>query len=218
MTFTDALSIIRMHAGTEDGPKMATGLIGSLRPYCGLDDRNFEEVLEAIAAVAEHLGSGPLVDRSLVHALWDMCQTARLWGVKESGMLPRNGLITPDDRRKLATWIDVIERTTLRLLWGNGLPLALSAYAGEVAEARLPAPGERLAPLFVAALRSDDADVRLAAAGALGRMGAAAREAIPALRECVWDAERVADAEREVGRAAILALETIERALGDAGP
>lgn len=210
MEFSEARSIIRMHAGAEDGPRMATGLVASLRPYAGLDDGTFEEVMRAVAAVADRLGAGLDVDRGLIHALWSMCRTARLWGVDESGMLVRNRLISPDDRRKLEAWVDVIESTTLDLLWGIGLPLAIRRYAEAVAQARLPAPGASSASLFVLALRCDDADVRIDAAGALGRMGGAARDAAPALQRCAKDADP------EVGRAASLALESIARATGEA--
>jgi hypothetical protein len=209
MEFSDAKALIRMHAGTEDGPKMATGFLGCLRPYTGLAAENFEEVVEATAAVAEHLRAGPWVDRELVFALWSMCETARAWGVQEGGMLPRNHLISPADRRTLATWVDIIERMTLRLLRGNGLPLAISPYAEAVAFGRLPAPGSRFVPLFTGSLAFDDADVRTYAAGALGRMGAAAREAIPALRGCALDANP------EVSQAAALAIEEIARGAGD---
>lgn len=211
MQFSEAKSLIRMHAGAEDGPRMATGLLGSLRPYRGLDDENFEEIVEAIAAVADHLQSGPDVDRELIHALWSMCQTARGWGVREGGMLPRNHLISPDDRRKLESWVNIIESMTLHLLWGNGLPLAISPYAEAVADARLPAPGARLVPLFVGSLKSEDADVRIYAAGALGQMGNASRDAVPTLRMYLLDANR------EVSQAAALSLEKIVWSAGDGG-
>jgi HEAT repeats len=211
METCEAKALIRMHAGTADGPKMATGFLGCLRPYTGLVADNFEEVVEATAAVADALQAGPWVDRELVFALWSMCSTARAWGVQEGGMLPRNHLISPADRRTLSTWVDIIECMTLRLLGGNGLPLAISPYAEAVAFGRLPAPGSRLAPLFAESLTFDDADVRAYAAGALGRMGAAAREAIPALRDCALDANP------EVSQAVALAIEDITRAVGDQG-
>jgi hypothetical protein len=210
MEFSEAKSLIKMHAGTEDGPRMATGFIGCLRPYGGLDDENFEEVVEAIAMVAHPLQAGVQVDRDLVHALWDMCHTARNWGVRESGMLPRNHRISPDDRRKLEAWVDVIETMTLKLLWGNPLPLAVSTYVSAVADARLPAPGPRLVSLFIESLAFDeDADVRMDAATALGRMGEAARDAVPALRICALDSDR------EVSRSAALALEGISQSPDD---
>ncbi len=49
MEFAEAKTLIRMHAGREDGPKMATGFLGCLRPYAGLNGENFEDVVEATA-------------------------------------------------------------------------------------------------------------------------------------------------------------------------
>jgi hypothetical protein len=205
MEFSEAKAIIRMHAGAEDGPKMATGFLGCLRPYTGLACENFEDVVEATAAVAEHLRTGPGVDRELVLALWSICETARAWGVQEGGMLPRNHLISVADQRTLATWIGLIEYMTLRLLNGNELARAISPYAEAIAFGRLPAPGSRFVQLFAGSLTFDDADIRSYAAGALGRMGAVAREAVPALRECARDANP------EVSRAAVLAIDEISR-------
>jgi hypothetical protein len=209
MEFSEAKAIIRMHAGAEDGPKMATGFLGCLRPYTGLAGENFEDVVEATAAVAEHLRIGPRIDRELVLALWSMCETARAWGVQEGGILPRNHLISPADQRMLATWVGIIEYMALRLLNGNELPRAISPYAEAVAFGRLPAPGRRFVPLFAGSLAYCDADMRAYAAGALGRMGAVAREALPALRECARDANA------EVSQAATLAIDEISR--GDIG-
>lgn len=209
MEFSEAKAIIRMHAGAEDGPKMATGFLGCLRPYTGLAGENFEDVVEATAAVAEHLRTGPVVDRELVLALWSMCETARAWGVQEDGMLPRNHLISPADRRMLATWVGIIEYMTLRLLNGNELPRAISPYAEAVAFGRLPAPGSRFVQLFAGSLTFDDDDIRSYAAGALGRMGPAARDALPALRGCVRDANP------EVSQAAARAIDEVSP--GEAG-
>jgi len=209
MEFSEAKAIIRMHAGAEDGPKLATGFLGCLRPYTGLAGENFEDVVEATAAVAEHLRTGPWVDRELVLALWSMCETARAWGVQEGGMLPRNHLISPADQRMLATWVGIIEYMALHLLNGNELPRAISPYAEAVAFGRLPAPGRRFVQLFAGSLTFDDADIRAYAAGALGRMGAVAREALPALRECAREGNP------EVTQAAALAIDEISR--GDVG-
>lgn len=209
MQLSEAKFLIRMHAGTVEGPKMDTGFIGCLRPYRGLDDENFEEVVEAIATVANDLEVGPQVDRDVIFALWSMCQTARIYGVREGGILTRNHLTSPDDRRKLEMWVNIIESMTLRILRGSGLPLAISSYADAVAFTRLPAPGVRLVPSFVGSLTSDDADVRQYAAGALGQMGAAALDAIPALRLCVLDANN------KVSQTAAQALEKISQATAD---
>ena len=205
MDFSEAKATIRQHAGTEDGPAMATGFLGCLRPYRGLATENFEAVVAATAAVADHLQAGTSADRELVYALWKMCQTSRDWGVRDGGMLSRNQLVTPADRQLLEVWVDIIEHMALHLLRGNGISLAVCAYAEAIAFGRLPAPASGFVSLFAGSLAYDDVDVKIYAAGALGQMGAAAQDAIPALKRCAQDANA------EVSRAAGLAIENIMR-------
>src|SRR5688572_28484608 len=77
--------------------KSAGGFLGSLRPYTGLNEDNFHEVMAAIVALAPHLLQSRQVDRDIMSSLWSLCRTAHNWGLHPNGMLRRNGLMSNED-------------------------------------------------------------------------------------------------------------------------
>jgi hypothetical protein len=99
-----------------------------LRPYHGLKEENFHEVMEAIISLAQPLGSDPLLERDLINALWGLCHYARQWGVHPDGMLRRNNLISASDVARLENWIDTITSTVALLLDGADLETASDGY------------------------------------------------------------------------------------------
>ena len=108
-------------------PRWENGFLGMLRPYKGLREEAFHEVMACIVALADELLVERL-DRGTIAALWVICHLARVWGVEEDGMLQRNALITATDVERLATWIDCISYATMCLLDGIGLEDALDPY------------------------------------------------------------------------------------------
>ncbi len=103
----------------KDDPVQARGFLGSLRPWQGLHEENFGQVLEAIEALSEELMTAPRLDRDVMSALWGICYLGRSWGIEPGGMLRRNQLISDEDVATLAEWIDVIETRVLFLLDGS---------------------------------------------------------------------------------------------------
>src|SRR5262249_31997227 len=87
----------------------------------------FHEVMACVEALADELVA-ERIDRSTISSLWGICHLGRAWGVEESGMLRRNGLITDTDRSRLADWIDCISYAVMMLLDGSGLDVALEPY------------------------------------------------------------------------------------------
>src|SRR5687767_2277133 len=127
-----------MHgAGTSDADGepvvLEDGFLGSLRPYRGLIERNFHEVMEALLVAGDTFSRAPQVDRDVVESVWLMCSLARSWGMEPGGMLRRNDLITPPDAKRLEAWVSVIERTAWRLLRGQVPHEVLDGYAEYVA-------------------------------------------------------------------------------------
>ena len=100
-------------------PVQVSGFIGSLRPWQGLREENFRQVLEALDALSEELLNAPMLDRDIVSALWGICYLARSWGVERGGSLRRHKIINDDEVRTLAAWIDTIETRVLFLLDGS---------------------------------------------------------------------------------------------------
>lgn len=97
---------------------MERGFLGSLRPYIGLNPRNFDEVMGALKVLAPEFAKDNL-DREIVQSVWSICNIARAWGLEEDGMLRRNNLITEPEMELLAGWIRQISWTVEFLLMGD---------------------------------------------------------------------------------------------------
>jgi hypothetical protein len=123
MTAAEAKEALLLHAfshpDSATDPRAEAGFLGSLRPFRGLNERNFVDVMAALRIVAPQLaGPGPL-DRELVSALWGICHYALAWGVHPDGMLQRNKLITAADTDQLAGWVQEISYAVSMLLDGD---------------------------------------------------------------------------------------------------
>ena len=131
MTTTEAKELLQIHSFSHPDlkhPKMATGFLGSLRPYRGhLVEENFHEIMAALRILAPSLQQ-PTVDREVVRALWSICYLGRSWGVCPGGMLQRNSLIQPEDVNRLDAWLDRISYATFFLLEGCDIEEAFHGY------------------------------------------------------------------------------------------
>ncbi len=109
-------------------PKMETGFLGSLRPYSGLSEDNFHEVMEIIAVLAPELENKPNIDSQLISALWGICHFSNAWALEPEGMLQRNDLIAESDIDRLSNWVNIISYAVFMLLDGGGLEHAMEPY------------------------------------------------------------------------------------------
>lgn len=124
MDYETAVEELTFHCGSHpniEDTRWAAGFLQSLRPYRGTLDRDaWEHVLECVHVVAEHLKTAPAIDRAVINSLWGICHYARAWALHPDGMLPRNNLISPDDQRTLAEWLDELsERISFMLDGGH---------------------------------------------------------------------------------------------------
>ena len=130
MTLETARLLLSFHSGQNlhvDDPRWINGFLGMLRPYQGLREEAFHEVMECITALASDLAADRL-ERESISALWSICHLGRAWGLEAEGMLRRNGLINPRDIERLSDWIDCISYCMLCLLDGAGLEEGLQPY------------------------------------------------------------------------------------------
>lgn len=131
MDRTQAKELLQLHSFAHSNiehPKMATGFLGSLRPYTGLKEENFHEVMQAIITLAPEIQKEKEIDRDIIKALWAICELARAWGIHPKGMLRSNNLIALKDVSRLEQWIDTITYAVLILLDGGDLEAALEFY------------------------------------------------------------------------------------------
>ncbi|MBI5537982.1 MAG: hypothetical protein HY898_34990 [Deltaproteobacteria bacterium] len=121
MTPQQAREALLFHSGARpqsDDPRWGKAFLGMLRPYRGLREECFQDVMECLRAVAIDL-RGAAIDRELVASLWAICHFGRAWGVSPDGELQRNHLIKPEDVKKLEGWVEQISETVFLLLEGQ---------------------------------------------------------------------------------------------------
>lgn len=136
MDYEEAVNLILVHGiGRDDVPidqaVLANGFLGSLRPYTGLREENFQEVIAAIIALAPHLAGKAVLERRLVSALWELVQRARVWGLDPHGMLQRNKLLSVTDIERLSLWVNCLEMAICKLLHGGVDPSEALEYYRE---------------------------------------------------------------------------------------
>lgn len=188
MNYAEALHRLLLHGpGTTDARGeplvLEDGFLGCLRPYTGLQEKNFHHLMEAVFVVGDQFRQGSQVDREVVEAMWFICSTARNWGLHPDGMLQRNKLITAADTARLERWVDVIEVTALRLLQGWPPHWAVVAYAEYVASAGWSGNIAAFVPLLERAVSDPEVgDLIESVVDALGKLGSLAATVVPALR------------------------------------
>jgi len=130
MTPEQARECLLFHSGAHpntDDPRWSNGFVGMLRPYGGLREENFHEVMACLRALEPELREKEL-SRELVSALWSICHLGRAWGVWPEGMLQQNDLIRTEDAKRLEGWIDQISATVFWLLEGADSETAFHDY------------------------------------------------------------------------------------------
>ena len=88
-----------------------------LRPYQGLSVDALADVKESLRACAPRFSEDRL-PRELVHALWAISYFGKFWALEPEGMLRRNGLISDDDQKKLAKFLERFDYAVAMLLDG----------------------------------------------------------------------------------------------------
>jgi hypothetical protein len=181
-----AKRVLELHSsGTDEDGNEPAGFIGSLRPYRELVERNFHILMQALFVVGDTMCRSELVERKLVHAIWDICLVARLYGLEPDGMLQRNHLITPEDVRRLRAQVWTLETTALSFLWSNSPIDNVEGYAQYVIDFGPWDNAEFFLPLLQAVVADPDSFDPSVAALALGKMGRRAQSTLPDLRRAL---------------------------------
>jgi hypothetical protein len=133
--YETAVNTILMHScGRDDVPLeealFENGFLGCLRPFSGLREENFLQVMKALIALKIYLSRRTEWEVRLINGLWDLVVNARNWGLDPDGMLQRNRLLTTSDTEQLRLWVRCIESAILRLLRG-GNPEEMMLYYRE---------------------------------------------------------------------------------------
>ncbi|WET82481.1 hypothetical protein P3102_15340 [Amycolatopsis sp. QT-25] len=121
MTPADAREALLFHSCTHpdvENPRWQQGFLGSLRPFTGLREENFHEVMSALLTLAEPL-QADLVSREVVSTVVGICHFGRVWGVAPEGMLRRNDLIADAEVTRLEEWVQAISYALTMILDGD---------------------------------------------------------------------------------------------------
>jgi hypothetical protein len=107
MTPAEAREALLLHSTLHPdigNPRWETGFLGSLRPFSGLREENFHEVMAALRTLAESLRADE-VPREVVSSVMNICHYGRAWGLDPGGMLRGNNVISDVDVERLEDWV-----------------------------------------------------------------------------------------------------------------
>lgn len=130
MNYKEAKELLKFHSFAHENlnnPKMKTGFLGSLRPYKGLREENFHEIMDIICVLSDEFHQEK-IECEIIRNLWSICHFARAWGVNPNRMLQRNNLIATEDVKKLEYWVETISYAVTMLLDGCDLKTAFEEY------------------------------------------------------------------------------------------
>jgi hypothetical protein len=161
MSFDDAKAMLQQHAGHIELPDRDS-LVESLRPYRGLSERNFCEIMIGLINVHKELSEQDMVDRELIYACWDLCTRIRFLALSETSPLRTNRLISQTDLDRLGEWYNSIDSFCRRSLHKLDLGTCLSNFIEYIGSEKCPDPTafQMCVPLFVSL--KPDADFELA--------------------------------------------------------
>ena len=150
MNTDEAVNVLRKH-NAELHDETDT-FLHSLRPYTGIKKSHFSEIVKALFFVSPLLNTVH-VNRDLVHTIWDLTRSARLWtrGPREP-MFHGRDFISETDKQTLDRWIYEIESITLYLLRGFEDWEAIDGLAEELNHHDSLVDNEWLVPPFLKSL------------------------------------------------------------------
>ncbi|MEW4452150.1 hypothetical protein AB1L30_05635 [Bremerella sp. JC817] len=143
-SFADAKRIVQAHAGhgVAEGGR---SIIDQVRPYSGVEESDFHELMLALISVHDALGA-ERIDRELALACWDFSRRMG-WIVKT---LQANKVVTPQKAETLTTWGNCVESFCIGSLYPWGLGACLMNFIEYVGSdlCEQPVTYRDLLPLF----------------------------------------------------------------------
>jgi hypothetical protein len=132
VTLVEAKEAVFLHAGFSVRPDKP-GFLGTLRPYAGLDESYFAEIVEAILVWHPSLANSSEVDRQMTAALWTICHRTRVLALRAAASIRHNKLMTAEELDRLTLWIDIIESMTVDALFGLNRPMCMGRVLNYIA-------------------------------------------------------------------------------------
>lgn len=133
MNESKAIETLRFHSARcaeINDVRCQQGFLGSLRPYQGMElvESNFHSIISCIAPLAPYLKNTDTIDKNIVTDIAGILCFGRAWAGHEGSSLLRNNLITTDEARTIAAWLDCISYAWAILLDTQDEKLAFESY------------------------------------------------------------------------------------------
>jgi hypothetical protein len=124
VNFEEARQAIIRQGAHGAGP----GLIRMLRPYRGLHEEYFHELVAAIRAVASSLRMDAHMDPELMGSLWSILVYVHAYALAPDSSLQHNHLISSQDLATLHDWVRTIGFLVSGLQAGGELRYVFESY------------------------------------------------------------------------------------------
>ncbi|WP_372364847.1 hypothetical protein [Candidatus Uabimicrobium sp. HlEnr_7] len=189
MDFDDAKEVLAIHSGFSKTFDYSneTDFLGTLRPYQGIEDEYFHEIVEALFSIQDHFKQD-VVDRELMLYLWEICSSTICLALREGSLLRRNKLISDEDLKKLNSWIHIIDSIGRYLLIKLSLADIIFSYVEYLQDNHYGENIENIIPFFLKALeaidpKNDINGICYAVLELLAQIGSKAKFCLPSLRK-----------------------------------
>jgi len=127
MNHSDSLALLMNHAGLVDGPRLEDGIVGMLRPFQGIVERNLHEVVDAL--FHSHVAlAGEMIHKDLPRSVLIILSNLKTWAIRPDGALQRNRLLDESGLKRLEQWHDIVESATLGYMASQTHAYALYHY------------------------------------------------------------------------------------------
>jgi len=128
MNAADAAKLtILYHAGlVDDSARTYPELVATFRPFNGLYEESFAELIFAIYTISSDMIRESSIDQKFVFSLWWICDRARVLVLDPDSALQRSKRIDIQSLNRVKWWVDVVESFSLRALQGLDRPMCMS--------------------------------------------------------------------------------------------
>ena len=124
MNTKDAIDLLRTHAGITFS-ECNLGMVGRFRPYTGLNESDFVEVLTAILQLHSEWMNSEFIEKAAISAIWEICDRSRVLMLDPQSQIRRNKLAPESELARLAYWVGAIEHLVGGTLRGLDLPYCM---------------------------------------------------------------------------------------------
>jgi hypothetical protein len=137
-------------------------LVGSLRPFQGLCEHDFLDLMTSLIGVQERISRPTRIERDIVCACWHIRSQMTVLALDELSPLRRHKLISQRDFERIHYWHRAIDTYCGQCFHGSSLQYCVSAFADYVGSEFCPFPAtyRSLIPFFRDQMTGADDDIR----------------------------------------------------------